>query len=217
MPAMSSEESNCKKGAIIPQAISSQPAFSLSQLAFQHRRFISIGSMILGIVLMAILGDKTSWLFWGIGLGLVFLGLAYRVYAAAFLLGRHVVTRIEAQSLCVAGPFARVRNPLYIGNFIIGLGVALALNKWYCYLIFAIEFSLMYALIIPYEEKFLTAKFGAAYEKYRAEIRRFLPRLKPYRESCEVSPDYPASLRGESLHLLILLVAFAIFYFLFIA
>ncbi len=201
----------------MPQEASLQPESSLSQLAFQHRRFISTGSMILGIMLMEIFGDRTGWLNWSIGLGLVFLGLAYRVRAAAYLLGRHVVTRIEARALCIAGPFARVRNPLYIGNFIIGLGVALALNQWYCYLIFAVEFSLMYALIIPYEEKFLAATFGAAYEKYRAEVKRFMPRFKPYGESCDVSPDYRSALRGESLHLAVLIVAFAIFYFLFIA
>jgi len=199
------------------QAVPTQSETPLSQLVFQYRRFISTGSMILGIMFMEIFGDRTGWLSWSIGLGLVMLGLTYRVRAAAYLLGRHVVTRIEAESLCVAGPFARVRNPLYIGNFIIGLGVALALNQWYCYLIFAFEFSLMYAFIIPYEEKFLKAKFGLAYEKYRAAVKRFLPRLKPYRKSCDVRPDFRAAMRGERIHFFILLISFSIFYLLFIA
>ncbi len=190
---------------------------SLSDLAFKHRRFISSGALIIGIILKFILNGKSIWPLWALGLGIVLLGLLFRVYAAAHLLGRHVVTEIEAESLISSGPFAYVRNPLYIGNFIIGLGVSLALNEWYCYLLFVLEFSLMYALIIPYEERFLAGKFGSAYEAYRSAVRRFLPQFKAYSGKTDVSPAYRSALKGESLHALVLVVAFALFTFLFIA
>ena len=193
------------------------PRHRLSNLAFRHRRFISSGTLVIGIILKIALNGRSIWPLWFLGLGLVLLGLVFRVYAAAHLLGRHVVTEIEAETLCAAGPFAYVRNPLYIGNFIIGLGVSLTLNEWYCYLLFALEFSLMYALIIPYEEGFLSEKFKSAYASYRAATRRFFPRLKPYEGKTAVSPDYRSALIGESLHALVLFVAYGLFYILFMA
>lgn len=189
----------------------------LSSLAFRHRRYISSGALLLGTIIKAFVQGRSVRTAWLVGIGLVLLALALRIYAAAYLRGRHVVTEIEAESLCIAGPFAYVRNPLYIGNFIIGLAVALTLNEWYCYLIFGAEFTLMYALIIPYEEQFLSRKFTADYSAYCSEIHRFLPSLRPYPETHAVTPNYRSALVGEAPHVLILLLAFTLFYYLFIA
>ncbi|HDR06112.1 MAG TPA: hypothetical protein ENN88_00605 [Candidatus Coatesbacteria bacterium] len=42
-------------------------------------------------------------------------------------------------------------------------------------------YAVYYYFIIRFEEPFLEREFGAAYACYRREVRRFLPRLKPYR------------------------------------
>jgi protein-S-isoprenylcysteine O-methyltransferase Ste14 len=185
-------------------------------LVFANRRFISSGTLVVILPVKLLLGGTTNFHLWMIGLALAAIGIASRIFTAAFLCGRHIVTEIEAESLCLSGPFAYVRNPLYIGNFIIGVGVALAFNEWYGYLAFALEFGLMYSVIIPYEERFLRGKFGPAYENYRKATRRFIPRWKAYPDCTETRPNFGKAAWGERIHGLVLAAAFALFYFLFI-
>jgi len=185
-------------------------------LVFAKRRFISSGTLVAGLLIKLSLGGTTTVSLWTTGLAIAAIGIAFRIFTAAFLCGRHVVTEIEAEALCVSGPFSYVRNPLYIGNFIVGLGVALAFNEWYGYAAFALEFGLMYAVIIPYEERFLRGKFGQVYENYRKATRRFIPRLKAYTVCAETRPDFGKAAWGERIHGLVLAATFALFYFLFV-
>lgn len=57
----------------------------------------------------------------------------YRVWVASYLGGKQAVAEVQADFLCMSGPYAYVRNPLYIGNFFIGVGLAMAINEWYAY------------------------------------------------------------------------------------
>ncbi len=97
--------------------------------------------------------------------------------------------------LITNGPFAYVRNPLYLGNMLIygGVGVmSLALFPWL--LIVALAwFYVQYSLIVSSEEEYLASRFAEDYPAYRSSVRRFLPRLTPYRSSR--APDKTVSLR----------------------
>ncbi len=97
--------------------------------------------------------------------------------------------------LITNGPFAFVRNPLYLGNMLMygGIGVmSLALFPWL--LLVALGwFYLQYALIVSREEEYLAVAFRDDYPAYRRAVRRFLPRLTPYRSSR--APDKTADLR----------------------
>lgn len=87
--------------------------------------------------------------------------------------------------LITTGPFAYVRNPLYIGNIVMYIGVgimSMALFPWLQIVALA-WFILQYSLIVSREEEFLTQRFGEEYTAYCAAVRRFLPRLTPYRSS----------------------------------
>jgi protein-S-isoprenylcysteine O-methyltransferase Ste14 len=185
-------------------------------LVFAKRRFISSGTLAVILPVKLLLGGMTNLTLWASGLVLVVIGIASRIFTSSFLCGRHIVTEIEAESLCLSGPFSYVRNPLYIGNFIIGVGVALAFNEWYGYLCFAMEFGLMYSIIIPYEERFLRGKFGPVYENYRKATRRFIPRWKAYPDDTDTQPDFGKAAWGERIHGLVLAVIFTLFYFLFL-
>ena len=189
---------------------------NFAALVFANRRFISSGTLVIILPVKLLLGGTTNFSLCMIGLAIAAIGIASRIFTAAFLYGRHIVTEIEAETLCLSGPFSRVRNPLYIGNFIIGVGVALAFNEWYGYLAFALEFGLMYSVIIPYEERFLRGKFGPAYENYRKATQRFIPRWKAYPDRTETLPDFGKAAWGERIHGLILVVTFVLFCFLFI-
>lgn len=84
--------------------------------------------------------------------------------------------------LITNGPFAYVRNPLYLGNMLLytGIGVmSLALFPWLP-IVALVWFIIQYSLIVSGEEEYLAGRFGAAYDEYRRRVPRFLPRLTPY-------------------------------------
>ena len=85
--------------------------------------------------------------------------------------------------LITNGPFSYVRNPLYVGNMMLYAGVgimSMALFPWM--LLVAISwFYLQYYLIVTREEEYLAATFGGEFDEYRRNVRRFVPRLTPYR------------------------------------
>jgi len=116
------------------------------------------------------------------GLLITVLGEALRLWGVAVLGGEARATAAMGSTLLVTtGPFAYVRNPLYIGNMLLytGIGVmSLALFPWL--LVAALcWFSIQYALIISLEEEFLRERFGKDYEAYQRRVRRFIPRLRP--------------------------------------
>lgn len=139
-----------------------------------------------------------------------------RMYTASYLWGRQAVSQPEADFLCTAGPYAYVRNPLYLGNFLIGIGLCLAINEWYAYVLFIISYAFVYSIIIPHEEKFLYEEFGDDYIEYKTHTRRFIPRLKAYKGKAETMPDYKAGILGEIHVPIFLIIISAVIYFFFV-
>jgi protein-S-isoprenylcysteine O-methyltransferase Ste14 len=74
------------------------------------------------------------------------------------------------------GIFAWVRNPLYIGNFLLWLGVLVAAEAWTVAPWALGSFALIYAFIVWYEEGVLESHFGQQYVAYKARVPRWLPR-----------------------------------------
>ena len=108
------------------------------------------------------------------GIPLVILGQAVRIWAAGCI-GRYRGERVGALSLTTWGPYAFVRNPLYVGNALIGLGWSL-MSDPLAVAVFVITFVLLYTvLIVPHEESFLLKKFGVAYSRYRERTGNFFP------------------------------------------
>ena len=96
---------------------------------------------------------------------------------ALWLMGRHRTALLPGDSTSTildSGPFAVSRNPLYLG--LIALDVALALlwpSFWALVLTPVGVAALWWGAIAP-EERYLSAKFGAEYDAYRARVRRWL-------------------------------------------
>jgi protein-S-isoprenylcysteine O-methyltransferase Ste14 len=112
------------------------------------------------------------------GLPLVVLGQGIRFWAVGCI-GRYRGERVGAQTLTTWGPYAFVRNPLYLGNGLIGLGWG-SMAGFLSAVIFVITFVLLYTvLIIPHEESFLSEKFGAEYSRYKERTGRFFPMKWP--------------------------------------
>jgi len=75
------------------------------------------------------------------------------------------------------GPYAMTRNPLYLGNALIGIGFALIGRSFLGGAVLAAGLTLIYGATILEEERFLFRRFGEAYEAYKGQVPRFLPRL----------------------------------------
>lgn len=81
--------------------------------------------------------------------------------------------KVYAADLVTDGFFAVCRNPLYVGNFLIYIGVLLMHGTPYVLLLGLAFFMFVYKAIVAAEEYFLRNKFGAAYEAYCADVPRW--------------------------------------------
>lgn len=74
-----------------------------------------------------------------------------------------------------AGPYAWVRHPLYLANFLLGLGIVLAAGWWPMVLFYVLFFLPVHTVIARAEEVHLTAQYGEKYERYRHAVPAILP------------------------------------------
>jgi protein-S-isoprenylcysteine O-methyltransferase Ste14 len=124
----------------------------------------TVASIAIGFVLMAC-GEGIR--FWGVSIA----GSETRTTG-----------RVGGTFLITTGPFAYVRNPLYLGNMLVyaGVGVmSMALFPWLVLLAMA-WFYIQYYLIVTQEEEYLTERFGDEYRAYADVVGRFVPRFRQY-------------------------------------
>jgi protein-S-isoprenylcysteine O-methyltransferase Ste14 len=107
------------------------------------------------------------------GFSLILLGQIIRVSAR----GYKAEHSREGQVLIQGGPYQVVRNPMYLGIFLIGLGVVLAVFKLWVAVIFIMIFVIRYILLMYKEEKKLRSAFPDAYRQYCQKVPRILPKL----------------------------------------
>ncbi len=115
-----------------------------------------------------------------VGLTLCILGQALR----AWVLGQvqdgtsGQNEKLIAVALNTTGPYALTRNPLYLGNLGITLGLCLVAHDPLLLAIVALLFWLQYRAIIAAEEDFLRGQFGADFDAYCARVPRFWPQIR---------------------------------------
>jgi protein-S-isoprenylcysteine O-methyltransferase Ste14 len=105
-----------------------------------------------------------------VGLPISVLGLALRAWAAGHL--------EKNLSLARSGPYARVRNPLYLGTLTAAAGLAVAARGWRLGLLFAAVFLLVYLPAVELEEQHLSRLFPD-FRDYARRVPRLLPRFGP--------------------------------------
>lgn len=72
------------------------------------------------------------------------------------------------------GPYRFSRNPIYLGFAITYVGLAIAMDSWIALLLLIPCLLVVDRFVIRREERYLSAKFGAGYDAYRARVRRWL-------------------------------------------
>lgn len=120
-------------------------------------------------------------------------GLFIRAYTVGHVpkgtSGRNTQSQ-RADDLNVTGLYSIVRNPLYLGNFIIILGVLLSIKVWWLVLLGALAFFIYMERIILAEEKFLAETYGTQYTDWRDNTPVILPNFKLWQK-----PELPFSLK----------------------
>ena len=108
-----------------------------------------------------------------VGIILILLGEAIRIWAAGHLQ--------KNEALTVTGPYAYVKNPLYIGSILITTGFCILADNVYILALATFMFCFHY---IPYKKRVegdrLRRIFGSRFEDYDQKVPDYLPRRRPY-------------------------------------
>jgi len=123
-------------------------------------------------ILLGVLARDTP--YWP-GIVICFIGASLRFWASGYIL--------KDSKLAVGGPYSIVRNPLYLGTYLMAVGVAMAVQNIYLLLAVTILFAGVYHYIILDEETKLKTMFGPDYAVYCGTVPRFFP--KPWPVSSE--------------------------------
>jgi protein-S-isoprenylcysteine O-methyltransferase Ste14 len=86
------------------------------------------------------------------------------------------------QELTTTGPYARTRNPLYLGSFIMAAGFVIASRSWIIAVIAILLLIVIYLPVVRGEEQFLRSQFPE-FEEYARQVPRFVPRMRAYGSS----------------------------------
>jgi len=106
-----------------------------------------------------------------VGACIAALGLTVRALASG-----HVT---KNEQLTTGGPYAYVRNPLYLGSMLIAAGFAVAGLNWWIPGLLVVMFILIYLPVVRAEEAFLRATFPE-FEAYSSAVPRFFPRFSAF-------------------------------------
>jgi protein-S-isoprenylcysteine O-methyltransferase Ste14 len=115
-----------------------------------------------------------------IGLFVTVLGQAIRgaTIGLAYIVRGGKDKKVYAEHLVSTGIFSHCRNPLYVGNILMLLGVGILANSLIYVAIIMPLFLFIYQAIVLAEENFLRGKFGADFDAYCARVNRWIPSLK---------------------------------------
>ncbi len=152
---------------------------NIAKKFFNYRSYTPIPFLILMFVF-----QKATFQSMIIGFLIALLGELIRLWGVSWAGSETRTTGgVGGTYLIVSGPFAYMRNPLYVGNILLytGFGIMSFALFPYLQIIALLFFLLQYYLIVKEEESFLIEKFGKEFESYLKNVPRFFPRITPYK------------------------------------
>ena len=166
-------------------------AARIGRVLFRYRGFIPVPFLLIPLVAP---GRQTlqGWL---TGAAFIVVGEIVRLVGVA---AAGTVTRRrsrDVQRLVTYGVFSWMRNPLYVGNFLIWIGFTIGAGVLWFIPIAIVFFAIEYTYIVRYEEGVLESIFGRAYLDYKARTPRWIPR--PPAGKNEGPHDFGEALRSE--------------------
>jgi protein-S-isoprenylcysteine O-methyltransferase Ste14 len=106
------------------------------------------------------------------GIVLILLGFLFRISAR----GYKEENSSQGKRLVIDGPYFLIRNPMYFGTLLIGVGVISVLFEWWTLPLFLFVFLLIYIPQIRKEENSLAARFGGEYRDYCRLVPKYFPK-----------------------------------------
>lgn len=148
---------------------------NIIEIIIKYRAFVGIMCLI-AILYLAEPSPRSM----AAGFFFIIAGMFFRAWASGYI--------NKDEELATKGPFSLTRNPLYFGNFILGLGIAIAGNNLYSYAIFFAFYLLFFPFLMILEHRRLKRKFGKRYEDWFKKSHSFIPKLKKIKD-----PDFNIS------------------------
>jgi protein-S-isoprenylcysteine O-methyltransferase Ste14 len=149
-----------------------RPSARMGAVLFRHRGWLPVPFLLVPLLARG----NTDEMNWILGVVFIVLGEAMRLAGVA---AAGTVTRRRSrtvQRLVTYGVFAWMRNPLYLGNFLIWLGFIVISGVFWFIPVAIVLFAIEYTLIVRYEEGVLESIFGDEYLRYRDRTSRWFPR-----------------------------------------
>lgn len=174
-------------------ASSSHKTLEIGQKLFEMRDYTPIP-----LILILFMSAEPSVFSATLGTLVLVAGEIFRIYTVGFI-GTVSRTRSGSlgQKLVTNGPFAYVRNPLYLGNFLIvsGFGIYSG-HLWFLFLTWTL-FAAQYHFVVKYEESLLKARFGMEYEQYQRDVPAWFPSSFPKISEFDSAQEIEPALRSE--------------------
>lgn len=187
---------------------------------FSYRSYTPIPFL---VVMLAF--QEATWQSLVIGLCIAVFGEFWRLWGVSYAGSETRTTgSVGGTYLVVSGPFSYVRNPLYLGNILLYVGIGVMSMAVFPYLQVGalIFFYVQYHFIIKEEEGYLRQTFGKEYDDFYNNVPRLIPQFSAYKNGNLKQPGYnlKAGLRSEkrtlqafSLVTIVLIILWAVRYF----
>jgi protein-S-isoprenylcysteine O-methyltransferase Ste14 len=156
---------------------------------FRYRSFLPVPLALMLLLIRT--GEVDGRALVATGALLVVAGQSLRLWAV-----RHIGTISRTRTtrygpLMTAGPYAIVRNPLYVGNWLLWTGFAVWSRLLWIVPLAWMIFFVQYRAIAKWEAIFIRSKYLAAYDEYARQVRAWMPRWPPRPALTAVAPLHP--------------------------
>jgi len=159
---------------------------SIGNFFFKYRNYIFIlfyaALFVPSAPLFSLANCGSSYYVWPIVLGLLITctgqGIRGLTIGLAYIVRGGKEGKPYADGLVTEGIFRHCRNPLYVGNILMLLGVGILANSVFYVAVMMPLFLFIYQAIVLAEEDFLRKKFGPGFDTYCQDINRWWPSLK---------------------------------------
>lgn len=168
---------------------------NIREFIFNKRSYTPI-PLVIAVLVLA----NPNWLTYLCGLGVALLGEGMRIWSVSHVgAASRTTSGVGGEVLVTSGPYALVRNPIYLGNFVLSLGLCIMAWAWmpWMLILYVALFSLQYSLIISLEEEYLSRKFGTNYESYKKNVPRFFPKIRPCHQLTVIRGQLKKALSSE--------------------
>ena len=133
-----------------------------------------------------------------IGIPFIVVGEFLRIWAVGYAgASTRARTLGAARDLVTTGPYSYVRNPLYLGNFLLSLGVCLVASVYWLVAVLVVGYFFQYLPIIAVEEAYLLESCGVVYQTYQERVPRFIPQFRSYPDPSTHDFSFARAIKSE--------------------